>query len=459
MLRRTAVAALLLIALLSCFCVCYCEPLSVNSTLVIRKYYGGTGCGAFEQVRTFRRSGEHYIGKNSLESVKPIFVFDTHLIDSRGLSISSSDVSNFVELALQSKSRNLNVQDYGLDLNTCSSVLKEHIRNRNSRDSQFAKHYGFLPDESDLNAALKSFIQETRRQPPLMQPFTSYTIELHGNELFRAVVRKGQPWSIASKEANWQAYSASLSEAAAKLFPEEQDKTDIRASQSSLKMNQDFYDELLNVMIQRKLRTCFEPPKPYQVAFTAFPESSMSGLKNFVWTYIKTDVESPAVDLMLWKTFYYDGVLQPDWAEIEASAKAAERCARDVRWLGEWTTLSPNHKVVANPFFDFAKSSRDYRWREAWPNTIISEFWEKKKLPGKPDQCFVLLINDEQAAVVMTNEPSSQVLFFVCSRSSQARGLIDRTDFRLAHWFFADKNEMPHQIRNLDYVFRRRKHK
>jgi len=121
--------------------------------------------------------------------------------------------------------------------------------------------------------------------------------------------------------------------------------------------------------------------------------------------------------------------------------------------------LSPDHKVVANPFFDFARSRREYRWREAWPRTMVSEFWEKKKLPGRPDQYFVLLINDEQAAVVMTNELSSKVLFFVCSRSSKARGLLDLTDFQFAHWFFADKNEMPHQIRNLDHVFRRKKQK
>ncbi len=298
------------------------------------------GCGEFEQVRTFRRRGEHYIGKNSLESVKQTFVFDTHLMDSRGLSISSSDVSNFIELALQSKSSNLSAEDYGLDLNSCSNVLQEHIHNRNSRDAQLAKHYGFLPDEFDLNAALKSFIQGTRRQPPLMEPFTSYTVELHGSEFFRAVVRKGQPWFIANKGAKWQAYNASLSEAAAKLFPEERDKTDIRTSQSSLTMSQDFYDELLNVMVQRKLRASFEPPKPYQVAFTAFPESSMIGFKNFVWTYIKKDVENPAVDLVLWKTFYYDGVLKPDWAEFQASAEAAERCAGGVRWFKEWRPIS-----------------------------------------------------------------------------------------------------------------------
>lgn len=457
--RRNAVASLFLFALLGCFCGCYSQPLSVNSTLVIRKYCGGLGCGSREQVRTFRRRGEHYIGKNSSEGVKPLLSFITSVLDSRGLSISSSDVSNFVELAYQSKSRSLNAKNYGLNLRTCSDLLKERLRNRTSRDAQFAEHYGLLPDESDLDEALKSFIQGTRSQPQLMQPLSIYTLEVLGNEHLKAVVRKGQPWSISNKDASWRAYDATLSDAAAKLFPDEKDKKDICASQPSLTMSHDFYDELLNVMVQRKLRTCFDPPKPYKVVFTTFPENSLTGLNNFVWTCIQKDVESPAIDLLLWKTPYYNGVLGTDWAEIQVSASAAERCAGEIRWLGEWRDLSPEHKVVANPFFDFAKSSRDPGWREAWPNTIVSESWKKKKLPGQPDQVFVFLVNDEQAAVVMTNEASSEVLFFVCPRSNKARGLTESTEFRLDHYFFADKTEMPNQIRNLDYVFRRKKKK
>ena len=449
---------------ISSFVVCAWSPSGFGETgnreafEIITRSYTGAQHGGIEIIRTFQHVGQEYIECRT-EELRGVNGSAGHkdLPIEVPFRISEASVDKFVSAIRGSEQyKEPNLNDFGVSRETVAPKLSQFFLNLPlATDVIIARAYNLRLEESDLQAGLNLALGNRFLNRPMVSKL--HAIEVKAEHI-SAQLGNFLPWRIRLGVKSWISCDPALEDLARQFFSADP----LEGKKASLLRvwGQDNNGTLLcRAVLNEMIRRCASqivhqhvPPDEIKILNCKF--SGFAGRDRDLTVSARSSQKEAVLDEVLWKMQFEKGILQPRWNELVSNIKDVESSASQISWLREWKDLAANHKAIVN-MADTVLSRLDVQ-REGSPTDQISQVWKKHGLQGLPNRSFILLVNNEQAAILFTNEMSAKVLGFACERTGTPRRADAPINFKSAQFFLANKTELPNQVYSLDSIFKPR---